>query len=145
MKSQHLISDAVATVINGMDEPCRAVLLRLRELILETASKTDGVGPIEEALRWGQPAYLTNESKSGSLIRIDQLKGQPKKCAMYFHCQTSLVDTFRTMFPDELVFESNRAIIIDCDQPLPIDALSECIILALTYHARRQSGSRSRA
>ncbi len=47
-------------------------LLFLRELIYDTAARIEGVGPLEEALKWGQPSFLTSESKSGSLIRVDQ-------------------------------------------------------------------------
>ena len=42
----------------------------LRRLIMETASETEGVGPLEETLRWGQASYLTTASGSGSMIRM---------------------------------------------------------------------------
>ena len=48
----------------------RTKLLALRKLILDTAASIEGVGPIEETLKWGQPAYLTSQSKSGSTIRL---------------------------------------------------------------------------
>ena len=70
--------------------------MRLRELIFDVAAKTKDVGQLEETLKWGEPVYLTSQTKSGSLIRIDAKKTDPSKYAMYFHCQTSLVGTFRT-------------------------------------------------
>ena len=45
--------------------------MKLRQLIFDVAAKTKDVGQLEETLKWGEPAYLTSESKSGSLIRID--------------------------------------------------------------------------
>lgn len=57
---------------------------------------------------------------------------------MYFNCQTTLVDTFRTLFP-ELRCEGNRAILFEVGEELPVDALSQCITLALTYHSRKTS------
>ena len=69
-------------------------MLALRRLILDTAKTTKGVGPIEETLKWGQPSYLTPETKSGSTVRIDQVKAEPGQYAVYFHCQTNLVETF---------------------------------------------------
>ena len=33
--------------------------------------------------------------KSGSTIRIDQLKSRPASYAVFFHCQTDLVETQR--------------------------------------------------
>jgi hypothetical protein len=45
-----------------------------------------------EALKWGQPSYLTPQSQSGSTIRIDQVKPEAGQRAVYFHCQTNLVE-----------------------------------------------------
>ena len=42
----------------------------LRELIFSVASETEGVAELEEVLKWGEPAYLTVQSKSGSTIRM---------------------------------------------------------------------------
>ena len=115
----------------------REILMTLRELILNTANKTDGVGQIEEALRWGQPSYLTTQSGSGSIIRIDAVRGQPQSIALYFICNTTLIDDFKQLYPKILRFEGNRAIILDVAQKLPLAELHHCISLALTYHRRR--------
>ena len=58
---------------------------------------------------------------------------------MYFNCRTSLVDTFRTLFP-ELNFTGNRALIFEEGEQLPADSVAKCIELALTYHARKRAG-----
>jgi hypothetical protein len=63
---------------------------------------------------------------------------------MYFNCQTTLVDTFRTLFP-ELSFEGNRALVFEASEELPIDAVSTCIELALTYHRRKRRSGRASA
>ncbi|MDQ7247369.1 DUF1801 domain-containing protein [Dongia sedimenti] len=116
----------------------KAKLLALRRLILETAAKTPGVGALKETLKWGQPSYLTQESRSGSTIRIDRVKPEAgtgrERYALYVHCQTTLVSTFRQLYRDELTFGGNRSILMDTDQPLPKAALRHCIALALTYH-----------
>jgi hypothetical protein len=52
----------------------RQKLLFLRQLIFEAALATDGVGALEETLKWGQPSYVTAETGSGSTIRIDHVK-----------------------------------------------------------------------
>ncbi|HEX2592092.1 MAG TPA: DUF1801 domain-containing protein [Rhizomicrobium sp.] len=117
--------------------PVRARLAALRDLVLDTARRTDGVGRVEEALKWGQPSFLTPETKSGSTIRIDALKDEPGRYAMYFHCQTNLVSSFREMYPDAFTFEGNRALIFDAKKPLPKKQLGHCIALALTYHQRK--------
>ncbi len=41
-----------------------------------------------------------------------------------FHCQTNLVDTFRALFPTELKFEDNRAIVFNEHDGTPTDSLA---------------------
>lgn len=113
-------------------------MMQLRELIFTVASTIDGVGQLEETLKWGQPSYLTPETRSGSTIRIDQVKNKPNAYAMYFNCQTTLVETFRELYP-KLRYEGNRAIIFDATKPLPIDVVKDCIGMGLTYHLRKKN------
>ena len=109
----------------------RKKLLFLRQLIFDTAAGTDEVGDLEETLKWGEPSYLV---KGGSTIRIDWKRAAPKQYAMYFHCGTKLVDTFKELYQDQLEFEGNRAIVFQEDGNIAVDPLKHCISLALTYH-----------
>lgn len=129
----------VAAVFDEYPPSMRRRLMQLRQLIIDTAAEIDEVGQLEEALRWGEPAYITSESKSGSTIRIDRRRSNDTQYAMYFHCGTNLVDTFRTVFPNEFKYEGNRAIIFDEDDRIPIEALKTCIAWALTYHSGKRS------
>ena len=136
----------VAAVFSNYPEPIKSRLLALRRLILETAQTTEGVGALEEALKWGQVSYLTTESKSGSTIRIDQITSETRPAvneyAMFFHCQTNLVETFRELYP-ELNYSGNRAILLNAAEKLPEASLRHCIALALTYHRnKRKSGAK---
>lgn len=106
----------------------------LRALILKVAAKTDGVGQIEECLKWGQPSFVTVKPKSGSTIRIDSVKDSETKYAMYFICNTNLVERFREIYPDTFTYQGNRAIIFDASETVPEDELKHCIAMALTYH-----------
>ena len=67
----------VAAVFRSYPSGVATKLLALRRLILDVASSTEGVGPVEETLRWGQPSYLTTRPRSGSTIRIDRVKSRP--------------------------------------------------------------------
>ncbi|KAF0814104.1 hypothetical protein IGB42_01001 [Andreprevotia sp. IGB-42] len=125
---------AVAAVFDGYPDAPRQKLLALRELIFATAASLDGVGELQETLKWGEPAYLTARSKSGSTIRIAWKAGAPAQYTMYFNCQTSLIDTFRTVFGGHFRFEGNRAIVFDVAAEPATDALIFCIAAALTYH-----------
>ena len=125
---------AVAARFQSYPPSMRPKLMALRELILETAADTAEVGEIEETLKWGEPAYLTSQSRSGSTIRIDWKKSRPEAYAMYFNCKTNLVETFRTLFPNDFKYEGNRALVFEANAPIPTDALRLCIAIALTYH-----------
>ncbi|MEQ9517852.1 MAG: DUF1801 domain-containing protein [Parvibaculum sp.] len=128
---------AVKGVYADYAPPVRQHLLTLRALIFETASKTKGVGPLEETLKWGQPSYLTLETESGTTIRIDQLKGTENGYALFVHCQTDLVDHFRAAYGDQLHCDGNRALHFSSNEKLPRAAVRHCIALALTYHLNK--------
>ena len=132
----------VAAAFSSYPNRLREKLLALRRLILDTAKATHGVGALEETLKWGQVSYLTSESKSGSTIRIDRVKSEPDRYAIYFHCQTNLVATFRELYP-ELSYGGNRCILLDATAELPKDALRHCVGLALTYHLAKSRRSRA--
>jgi hypothetical protein len=136
------IDPAISAVLSAYAKPVKDKLLALRRLIFKTARTTEGVGALEEALKWGQPSYLTSESKSGSTIRIDRAKGADSQVAVFFHCQTNLVETFRELHP-ELRYSGNRAILLDAKAKLlPEASLRHCIALALTYHGAKRKGGR---
>jgi hypothetical protein len=129
---------AVQAAFDAYPKPLRPKLLALRRLILDTARNTEGVGAIEETLKWGQPSYLTPETKSGSTIRIDAIKANAGQYAVYFHCQTNLVETFRELYPSEFSYGGNRCIILNAIDDVPEPALRHCVALALTYHLKKR-------
>ncbi len=124
----------VAEVFENYPKQIRKKLMFLRQLVLETALETKDVGTVEETLKWGEPSYVT---KGGSTVRIDWKDASPHQYAMYFNCQTRLVDTFKELYRDKLKFEGNRAIVFDEEDEIPIDTLKHCISLSLTYHNRK--------
>ncbi len=131
----------VARVFATYPDDARQRLLQLRQLIFNTAAAHPDVGPLTETLKWGEAAYLTEKSKSGTTIRIAWKASAPTSYAMYVHCQTNLVDTFRTRFP-ELSYEGNRAVVFDLDAPLAEEAAAGCISMALTYHLDKRAARR---
>ncbi|WP_234573262.1 DUF1801 domain-containing protein [Rhodohalobacter sp. 614A] len=122
---------AVENKFSSYPEIIRPRLLKLRQMIFETASENETVNKLEETLSWGEPSYKT---KTGSTVRMDWKKSQPDQYAMYFTCTTSLVDTFRKLYGDKLQFDGTRAIVFDLLKDIPELELKHCISLALTYH-----------
>jgi hypothetical protein len=129
---------AVKAVYMAMPALQRQLALRLRRMVFETAACTEGVGELDEELRWRQPSYLTRQTGSGSTIRIDTAKGSQTEIALYFHCQTSLAEEFRQHYGNQLRVQGERAIVFDINETLTEKSISHCIALALTYHYRKK-------
>lgn len=125
---------AVAARFDALPEADRMALLSVRKLIFDTAAQTPGVGPLLETLKWGQPAYLTQQSKSGTTIRL--ACPHPGGFALYTHCQTSVISDFRALFPQDFCYEGNRAVHVSNEEPLPLGRLGLLIATALTYHLK---------
>jgi hypothetical protein len=128
----------VAAAFDAFPDEARKRLLETRALIFETAAKLKGVGPLTETLKWGEPAYLTEGTGSGSTIRLGMLKSAEGKCAVLFNCRTNLVESFRERFPGAFRYEKNRAVILPASSRLPHAALATCLAMALTYHQARK-------
>ncbi len=133
----------VAAVFNTYPKNMRAKLMFLRQLIFDIASATEGVGELEETLKWGSPSYLTTKSKSGTTIRIDRRNSQKDQYAMSVHCQSSLIGTIKEVYRNKFKYEDNRSIIFNESDEIPVKELSHCIYLALTYHLRNKQKYRS--
>ncbi len=124
------------SVFDGLPKALAKQLVTLRTLILETAAENSVIGPLEETLKWGEPAYLTSATKSGTTIRINRHKKSDNEYAIYVHCQTDLVERYKQLYGDILKFEGSRAIVFDVDQDIPTEAVKHCVAMALTYHLR---------
>lgn len=129
------VADQVPEIYQTYAPKVRSDLLALRDLILEVAQETAGVGTIEETLKWGQPSFVTVRPKSGSTLRIDKVKDSTDY-AIYFICHTHLVARFRELYPNDFTFAGDRALIFKQGSALPVQALKHCIAMALTYHLK---------
>lgn len=132
-------SAEVAAAIEAAPAAVRGALHDLRSLILEAAAARPEVGDLVETLKWSEPAYLPKKPRIGTTVRMNALKGSDTEVALYFHCQTTLVEEFRALYPERCAFEGNRALIMAVDKPLPADAIRHCVQRALTYHLAKRA------
>ena len=114
-------------------------MLALRELVFKAASRSEGVGTIQETLKWGEPSYLTVGPNSGTAIRMNWHRDRPGVCSLFFHCQTDMIATCQTFYPALFDYDGNRRLSFSVDRPMPEEALQHCMALALTYHRRKRS------
>ncbi|GAA3866805.1 DUF1801 domain-containing protein [Celeribacter arenosi] len=126
---------ATEAAFADFDEDARTALLRVRAMIFDVARSTQGVGRLEETLKWGQPSYLTPETKSGSTIRLGA--PNPGSIAIFAHCQTSIISDFAAHFSGAFSVEGNRAVHVKVtDLEAAEGPIRHLIASALTYHKR---------
>ena len=125
----------VKAVFAAWPEDLREDVEKLRAHIFSVANETKGVGRIEETLKWKVPAYLTLEPKSGTTIRL-HADASANTYGLFVHCQTSLIETCRELYPDIFVFEKNRGLLLRRGDKVPTKELRHFIAMALTYHLK---------
>jgi hypothetical protein len=121
----------VAAIFDRYPAVVRDKVLNLRRLIIEVAEEAEPLHELEEAVKWGEPSYLT---KHGSTIRVGWKAKQPDQYAMYFKCTSKLVETFKVVYGDVFCFEGTRAIVFQLPDEVPQLELKDCIRAGLTYH-----------
>lgn len=125
------LDPAVKAKYEGYPKEVAGFLMKLRTLIFSVAQKTDGVGELVEALKWGEPSYV---SQIGSPIRLDWKAKYPEHCSVFFNCRTKLLSTFREIYPDVFEYYGSREIRLPIGDTIPNEEiLKHCIELALTY------------
>jgi len=132
------INSEVAAVFNSYPQKIKSKLMFLRQLIFDTAASIEGIGEIEETLKWGEPSYLTPESKSGSTIRIAYKESQKEHYSIFFKCTANLVPAFKEKFPEQFKYGGNRSLDFKINDEVPVKELKRCIALALTYHRNKE-------
>lgn len=130
------IPPAVAAAFDAFAPAQRKTLLALRDILLATAAAHPEIGGIEECLKWGEPAYLPRRARTGTTVRLGVSPKSPDACALFVNCQTSLLGTYRELYPEVFGFEGERALIVPAGTALPVEAVSHCVSLALTYHLK---------
>jgi hypothetical protein len=130
------LKSEIRPVFDKCSPHTKQTLLTIREWIFETAESSNEIGQIEECLKWGEPSYLTQSPKSGTTLRLSQRQSNPSEYGLFVHCQTTLIEEFRVVYPD-LNYDKNRGVLFDSRKPIQTDTIKQFIYLALTYHSRK--------
>ena len=117
----HALPDdpAVRAAFDAQPPALRDALLELRGHVLDAAMGSGRVGELVETLKWGEPAYLSRKPRVGTTVRINAVKGSADRYGAYFHCQTTLLESFRHIYPDAFSYEGSRAIFSGWARPIP--------------------------
>ena len=122
---------------DGYAAQVRDALLAIRERLFAVAAADPAIGPLTEALRWGEPAYLTEATKSGTTVRLAPFEGD--KAGFFVHCGTTLIEDFRHAHGDALTYSKNRAVVFDPAAPPAMDIIDGCARRAFTYHLKTKA------
>ncbi len=125
--------ESVENKLKSCPNDIRPAIEFLREQIFRVADE-ENITDLEECLKWGQLSYVC---KKGSTLRIDWKTSPPGEYAIYFNCNTRLIETFREIYPKTFNYVKNREIYFNLNTDLPVDALRQCIAMALKYHERK--------
>lgn len=129
----------VAAVFQSYPARARRPLMALRQLVIDTAAGLPEAGALTETLKWGEPSYLTEATRSGTTLRLAWSQKRPDAISLFVNCQTTLVENWREHYGETLELVGNREIRLPLAAPLPTEALAHCIAMALTYHHRKTS------
>ena len=129
---------AVKSAFDNYPKTARNKLLKLREMVFRVAGEHDEIGEVTEILKWEVPSYLTHKPKSGTTVRLAWSEKAPEFYTISVHCQTTLIDRFKEMYP-QFEYDGNRSIVLDVDEVIPEQELLHFFYLALTYHSRKKN------
>ena len=98
------------------------------------------IGPVEEGLRWGQPAFLTPQTGAACSLRIGPCK--PDGFGLFVHCKSGLIPAFAAGPGAGMRFGGTRAVLFDAVADINGAALSLLIGQALCYHTKARQAER---
>lgn len=128
----------VQAVFDRVPEGPRKRLMQLRALIL-AAAEASAVGPLQECLKWGEPAYLPVRPRVGTTLRLGWKAERAEVCSAYVNCNTDLVDRYRMQFPEEFTFHGARELRLPATGAFSEAAFQQAAAMALTYHRDKRA------
>ena len=107
-------------------------MVNLRKLTLKIAESDCEIDFIGEALKWGEPSFLTKSS--GSTMRIDWKEKSPGHISIFVNCRTKLITMFKELYPNDFEYVGNREIRLPLQGKYSKLKLRKCIELILKYN-----------
>lgn len=115
----------------------RKEMFALRKFILDIAKKDEEIDFNCEALKWGEPSFLTKSS--GTTLRIDWKEKTPEYISIFVNCQTKLISMFKELYPNDFEYNRNRELRIPIKGKYSKTKLKKCIELVLKYNLVKNS------
>ena len=127
----------VQAAYDACTDPVRLGMLRLRELVFAQAALMPQIGPLTEALRWGEPAFLTLQTGAACSLRIGPVK--QGGFGLFVHCKSGLIPAFQAGPGAGLRFSGTRAVLFDSAAAIDPVQISLLIAQALGFHIAKRA------
>lgn len=127
---KRIIQSDIEAIVQDYPPEIQSRFQEFQTMVLELANRTEDINKLEESLKWGEPAFKSN---IGSPFRFGWSTKRPDQFGIYFICTTTLVETFRQLYPDFFTFDGNRGLIFSPGKEFPKEPLIHCLELALRY------------
>jgi hypothetical protein len=126
-------SSPLTTATNAWPAQAQQAFEACQSLFHRIATQAD-VGPLDESLKWGQPAWRPRKPRTGSTLRLHWSEKTPTELSVYVDCKTDLAARMQTLYPDLLANDGRRRIVLNLNAPLPETALSHLAEMTFCYH-----------
>ncbi len=123
----------VAAYLANCSPSIREGLLDLRALVYQAAAEDRWIGPLQETLKWGEPSYLTEITRSGTTLRLAVKKALPDTYGLFFNCRTRIAERITDLYPDTFTLDGKRGLLFSAGRNIPAEEVKACISLVLTY------------
>lgn len=115
--------------------------LQSMRTVFHNVAEAAEVGPLDESLKWGQPAWRPRSPRTGSTLRLNWSAADPARITAYVDCKTDLAAQMQLRFPDLSGNDGRRALHFDLLAP-DADSLWQLAFLTFTYHRAKHGSAR---
>ena len=127
----------ILDVTAAWSEPAQTRFLTWRALFGDVAAAAD-IGPLDESLKWGQPAWRPRRPRTGSTLRVDWSPATPDRLDLFVDCKTDLAHRVHDAFPHAFETDGRRRLSVRLDTAHDADALWHLAFATFTYHRHKR-------
>ena len=126
-------------VFASWSQTAAATALQCRGLFLDAAARLE-TGPLEESLKWGQPAWRPSRPRTGSTLRMGWDAAEPDALTLFVDCKTDLAARMQETYPTLMAHDGRRRMGVSLNTPLPEQAIAHLAEMTFSYHRAKRSG-----
>ncbi|MEL7131767.1 MAG: hypothetical protein AAGK77_05070 [Pseudomonadota bacterium] len=127
----------ILTRIAAWSETAQTHFLSVRGIVHDVTAHAD-IGPLDESLKWGQPAWRPKRTRIGSTLRVDWSPSAPDRLLAFVDCKTDLAVQMDARYPGQFHNDGRRTLGFAMGEAFDEDAIWTLAHLTLTYHRAKR-------